>query len=347
MTRGVPYSRITKMYCLTVFKGSADGTIKKDVTKKPQLTSDQVLVKVTASGLCGTDVHYRSQDMVLGHEGVGVVEATGPAVRELKKGDRVGWGYEHDSCGLCILCQSGRETFCEQRVMYGFGDHDQGSFASGAILKETYLFRIPDSLTDAEAAPLMCAGATVFNALYMIENAAAARVGVIGIGGLGHLAIQFASKMGCDVAVFSGTDSKQAEAMNLGANTFYATKDKKSLDIGKKKIDVLIVAASVPPDWSLYIPLLSPGATIFPLTISMGSFSIPYQALISMGLSVRGTMVASRAVQKQMLEFAARNSIKPQVETFPLSRHGITDAFTKLTSGNMRYRGVLIPDKCL
>jgi D-arabinose 1-dehydrogenase-like Zn-dependent alcohol dehydrogenase len=335
------------MYSLTVFKGSPDGSIKKAVTKKPELTGDQVLVKVTASGLCGTDVHYRAQEMVLGHEGVGVVEAIGPAVRRLKEGDRVGWGYEHDSCGLCELCQSGRETFCDSRAMYGFSDHDQGSFASGAVWKETFLFKIPDGLTDAEAAPLMCAGATVFNALSMTDDAAVCRVGVIGIGGLGHLAIQFASKMGCDVAVFSGTDSKEAEAKRLGAKTFYATKDKKSLDIGSKKLDILLVTASMPPDWGLYVPLLSPGATIFPLTISMGDFSIPYQALISMGLSVQGSMVASRVVQKQMLEFAARNSVKPLVETFPMSQQGITEAFAKLANGQMRYRGVLIPGRCV
>ncbi|KAH7121761.1 chaperonin 10-like protein [Dactylonectria estremocensis] len=331
------------MPCFTVFKGSPDGSIKKAVTEKAEPTGDQVLVKVTASGLCGTDVHYCTQDMVLGHEGIGIVEATGPAVRQLKKGDRVGWGYEHDSCGLCELCQSGRETFCPSRSMYGFADLDQGSFASGAIWREAFLFKIPDGLTDAEAAPLMCAGATVFNALRMIDDAATARVGVIGVGGLGHLAIQFAAKMGCDVAVFSGTDSKKSEAMKLGARTFYTTKDQEVLDIGDKKLDIVLVTANMPPEWKLYIPLLSPGATIFPLTIALGNFSIPYQALVSMGLRVQGSVVAPRAVQKQMLEFASRNGVKPMVETFPMTESGITEAFKTLNDGRMRYRGVLVP----
>ncbi|KAF6842505.1 alcohol dehydrogenase [Colletotrichum musicola] len=327
------------MYSFTVYKGSSDGSIKKAITKKPELTGDQVFVVVTASGLCGTDVHYRAQDMVLGHEGVGIVDSIGPAVRQLKKGDRVGWGYEHDSCGLCELCQSGRETFCASRSMYGFADHDQGSFASGAVWKESFLFKIPDSLTDTEAAPLMCAGATVFSALNMVADSPIARVGVIGIGGLGHLAIQFAAKMGCDVAVFSGTEAKRSEAIKLGARSFYATKDQKTLDIGNKKLDILLVTSSMPPEWNLYIPLLSPGATVFPLTIAMGDFNIPYQALISMGLRVQGAMVASRVVQKQMLDFAARNNVKPVVETFPMSQEGIAEAFAKLTNGQMRYRG--------
>ncbi|GJC77253.1 putative formaldehyde dehydrogenase AdhA [Colletotrichum liriopes] len=332
------------MYSMTVYKGSSDGSIKKDVIKKPELTGDQVLVKITASGLCGTDVHYRAQDMVLGHEGIGIVAATGPGVRQLKKGDRVGWGYEHDSCGLCELCQSGRETFCPSRSMYGFADHDQGSFASSAVWKEPFLFKIPDAILDTDAAPLMCAGATVFSALTMLEDASVARVGVIGIGGLGHLAIQFAAKLGYDVAVFSGTDSKKAEAIKLGAKSFYTTKEQKALDIGSKKLDILLVTSSMPPDWNLYIPLLSPGATVFPLTIAMGDFSIPYQALISMGLRVQGAMVASRVVQKRMLDFAARNNVKPVVETFPMSREGITEAFAKLVNGKMRYRAVLVPN---
>ncbi|RKK91728.1 hypothetical protein BFJ68_g16113 [Fusarium oxysporum] len=332
------------MHSFTVYKGSQDGSIKKATTEKTELTGDQVLVRVTASGLCGTDAHYRNTDMVLGHEGIGIVEVTGPAVRQLKVGDRVGWGYEHDSCGLCELCQSGRETFCPSRSMYGFADLDQGSFASGAIWKESFLFKIPDDLTDVEAAPLMCAGATVFNALYMLDDAATARVGVIGVGGLGHLTILFAAKMGCDVAVFSSTDSKKADAMKLGARAFYSTKDKKELDIGEKKLDILIVTSSSPPEWRLYTPLLSPGATIFPLTISFGDFSIPYPALVSMGLRVQGSMVAPRAVQKKMLEFAARNGVKPIVQAFPMTEKGITQAFEALGNGKMRYRGVLIPD---
>ncbi|KFA51888.1 hypothetical protein S40293_04055 [Stachybotrys chartarum IBT 40293] len=311
------------MHSFTVYKGSQDGSIKKTTTEKMGLMGDQVLVKVTASGLCGTDVHYRTQDMVLGHEGIGIVEATGPAVRQLKTGDRVGWGYEHDSCGLCQLCQSGRETFCPSRSMYGFADFDQGSFASGAIWKEAFLFKIPSGLTDLEAAPMMCAGATVFNALFMLEDAAVARVGVIGFGGLGHLAIQFAAKMGCDVAVFS---------------------DKRELDIGEKKLNILLITSSSPPEWGRFIPLLSPGATIFPLTISFENFSIPYPALVSMGLRVQGSMVAPRAVQKQMLEFAARNSVKPMVETFPMTENGITDAFESLGNGRVRYRAVLMPN---
>jgi len=240
------------MVSFTVYKGSNDGTIVKSQTIKPNdLQTDQVLIKVTASGLCGTDEHYRHQDMVLGHEGVGVVVATGPTVKHLKQGDRVGWGYEVDACGQCEYCLTGRETFCPDRVMYGEANFDQGSFSSGAIWKESFLFKIPDSMTDADAAPLMCGGATVFNALRMYGVKPTDHVGIIGVGGLGHLAIQFAHAMGCDVTVFSSTDSKKEEAFQLGANSFYATKGKKTLDIGEKKIDCLLVTTSAQPGESI------------------------------------------------------------------------------------------------
>lgn len=233
------------MPTFTVFKGSEGGKIVKDQTTKPNLTDDQVLIKITASGLCGTDEHYKEAGIVLGHEGVGVVEQTGPNVKVLKKGDRVGWGYQHNSCGYCDCCLTGREQYCEQREMYAEANTDQGSFASHAVWKESFLFRIPDELSDAEAAPLMCGGATVFEALSSYDIKSTDRVGVMGVGGLGHLAIQFAAKKGCDVVVFSGSEGKKNEALQLGAREFVAMKGKKELDIGRK-LDALLVTTSVP-----------------------------------------------------------------------------------------------------
>ena len=231
------------MPTFTVFKGSESGKIVKSQTTKPDLTDDQVLIKITASGVCGTDEHYKGADIVLGHEGAGVVEQTGPNVKFLKKGDRVGWGYEHSSCGHCEYCLTGKEQYCPEREMYGEANLDQGSFGSHAVWKEAWLYQLPDGLTDAEAAPLMCGGATVFNALNSYDIKSTDRVGVMGVGGLGHMAIQFAAKKGCDVIVFSGSDNKKEEAHKLGAREFVAMKGKKELDIGRK-VDVLLVTTS-------------------------------------------------------------------------------------------------------
>ena len=128
--------------------------------------------------------------MALGHEGAGRVTALGPSVKHLKLDDRVGWGYLHDSCGECQQCLKGTETYCPDRKLYGEADLHQGSLGTQAVWREAFLFKIPDTISDEDAAPLMCGGATVFNALHMYATQPTARVGIIGVGGLGHLAIQ-------------------------------------------------------------------------------------------------------------------------------------------------------------
>ncbi|KAI8930897.1 hypothetical protein NX059_011912 [Plenodomus lindquistii] len=332
------------MPSFTVFKGSKDGKIVKAQTTRPDLKNDDVLVKVTASGLCGTDEHYKNADMALGHEGAGVVDAVGPNVKNLKKGDRVGWGYEHDSCGSCDRCLTGRETYCEDRQMYGMANLDQGSFASHGVWREAFLFKLPDNLTDSEAAPLMCGGATVFNALHTYGVKPTDRVGVMGVGGLGHLAIQYAAKMGCDVVVLSGSDSKEEEAKKLGAKEFIAMKGKTELKLSRK-IDALLVTTSVNPDWKLLMPVMAMNSIIFPMTVSFDNFEIPHLPMIQQGITVQGSVVAARAVHRKMLEFSALHQIKPITMEFPLTEEGIEEAMSTLRDGKMRYRGVLKPQQ--
>lgn len=333
-------------HTFTVFKGSESGAIKKSTTTKGELTNDEVLVKVTASGVCGTDEHFHRADMVLGHEGVGVVEKLGPNTKSLKVGDRVGWGYQHGACGLCDHCLSGWETFCEKRCMYGFHDLDQGSMAHKAVWPEAFLIKIPDSITDEVAAPLMCGGITVFAALNDHGARPTHRVGVIGIGGLGHLAIQFAAKMGCEVVVFSSTESKKQEAMDLGATEFVATKGATSLkEKVSRPIDQLLVTASFPVDWDLILPVMAPNATVYPLTVSDQNLTIPYNSILFHGLRIQGSLVGTRHVQNKMLRFAAHHKIESINMKFPMTEEGITEAMDKLEKGQIRYRAVLIPQE--
>lgn len=329
------------MPSFTVFKGAKDGKVIKGQTTKSDLTKDQVLVKVTASGLCGTDLHYRNADMALGHEGVGIVEEIGPGVTHLKKGDRVGWGYEHDACLHCQQCLKGNETYCPQRQMYGMADLDQGSFATHAVWREAFLFNVPDALSDEAAAPLMCGGATVFNALHAYNVQPTETVGVMGVGGLGHLAIQFAAKMGCHVVVLSGSDRKKDEALKLGAQEFIATKNVKEVK-PSRPLNRLLVTTSAQPDWNQLIGALAPGASIHPLSVDEGNFSIPYMPLLANGLTVQGSVVASRYIHNRMLEFAALHKIVPIIEKFPMTEEAINEAMDKLNSGNVRYRGVFV-----
>jgi D-arabinose 1-dehydrogenase-like Zn-dependent alcohol dehydrogenase len=331
------------MPSFAVYKGSQSGSIVKSSTTK-DLAPDSVLVRITHSGLCGTDIHYRHADQVLGHEGAGVVESVGSAVTLHKPGDRVGWGYNHDCCGHCKQCLRGMDTYCPERKMYGIADLDQGSMAEKAVWKEGFLFQIPDGVESRDAAPLMCGGATVFNALSTYGVKSTDRVGVLGVGGLGHLAIQFAARMGCDVVVFSGTESKKEESKKLGAKEFWAMKDRKEgfKDGECAPVDHLLVCTSEPPDWSIYLPIMAPGGKIYPLTVSQGDLSFPAMGLILSGLTVQGSLVADRKTHGEMLEFAARNNVRPVVQEFEMSEKGIEKAFETLDSGKMKYRGVLV-----
>lgn len=347
------------MVTFTVFKGSSSKEILKSATTR-EVGPDEVLVKVTHSGVCGTDEHARGNDMVLGHEGCGVIEVSqtqprsschvhesntikqlGSAVDTLSIGDRVGWGYIHSSCQNCEQCLTGHENLCPQVKKYGISNQDQGSFATYGIWEAAYIFKIPDSIASEHAAPLMCGGATIFHVLRSYGITPFDRVGVIGVGGLGHLAIQYASKMGCEVVVFSSTENKKDEAMQLGANQFVATKGKDSLDIGKQ-INHLIVTTSMPPDWSKILPIMAPRSTIFPVTVSVDDLQLPYQTITDKELRVQGSLVSPRQVHKEMIAFAELHGIRPIIEEFPMTVEGITEAMERLKEGKMRYRGVLV-----
>ncbi|KAF7321868.1 MYND-type domain-containing protein [Mycena kentingensis (nom. inval.)] len=252
----------------TVFKGNpaGDGVIEAKTTR-PAPTGIEVLIRITHSGICGTDEHHKNLDIALGHEGVGIVEQVGDAVTRLKVGDLVGWGYMHRVCGKCESCLKGQDQYCVKREWYGTHNFHQGSFGSHAIWDETFIFKVPEGLAPEFAAPLMCGGATVFNAIEQHNIRPTDRVGVIGVGGLGHLAIQFLAKMGCIVVVFSGSDSKKAEAKQLGATEFYATKGVSKFE-GVKPLDHLIITASFLTQWKPYLDIMKPEGTVYPITIS-------------------------------------------------------------------------------
>ena len=212
------------MHTWVVYKGSADGTIRKSTATRGPLKGNEVLILIEAAGLCGYDRLFQTSTMALGHEGAGVVEAIGPGVCSLLPGDRVGWGYQHGCCHSCQYCLSGRETYCPSRSMYGESNLDQGAFATHAIWNEPFLFKLPETMSSIDAAPLLCAGAAVFSAL-KTDHLCRGRVGIFGMGGLGHLAIQFAANQGRSVVVLSQSEEKRTDALNLGAEEFYAIND--------------------------------------------------------------------------------------------------------------------------
>ncbi len=262
----------------------------------------------------------------------------------INRGDRVGWGYMHETCGVCEQCLSGHWVHCTGgKKQYGTGYTDQGSFGSGAVWKEECLFKIPDTLPSEYAAPLMCAGITVWAALAHAK--ATDVIGVVGIGGLGHLAIQFASKLGCEVVALSHTNSKKDEAFKLGATHFLTTAAAKKLTV-PRKINHLLVTTSIMPDWTQYESILAPRASIYPLTITdfEQKLEIPFMSFLASGRRFIGSTVPPKEAYNQMLRFAAQHQVRPVIERFPLTKQGVVDSLTKLSEGKVRYRGVLFAE---
>ncbi|KAL2844347.1 NADP-dependent alcohol dehydrogenase [Aspergillus pseudoustus] len=331
------------MVTATQFRGSESGDVVQASFTLPELQPDEVLVKVTHSGLCGSDIHMIKLPLVLGHEGIGIIEKTGPACKTLKPGDRVGWGPINATCGDCEMCMAGKDAYCPNAKTYGFEGYDtQGSVTSHAVRKEQWLFKIPEGIASEDAAPLMCGGGTVW--VPLVEQCKPyERVGIVGIGGLGHMAIQFAAKMGCDVVVFSSTEDKREEALRLGASEFYATKgvsDFKTLNL-PKPIDRLIITTSAQVNLGLYYEILTKNATILPLSVDYGELVLPYMPTVLHGQRVVGSCVCSRLPQAKMLDFAARHKISCMVEKYPMTVDGVSKAVNRLKDGKMRYRAVL------
>ncbi|KAK7434379.1 hypothetical protein VKT23_020223 [Stygiomarasmius scandens] len=323
------------------FRGTPTGEIVQKTITYTELAPDEVIIKVTLSGLCFTDIHMASQDIALGHEGVGIVQAAGPACKTIKVGDRVGWGYPNKSCGSCELCLHGDDSYCADAEWYGRSNFDTGSLSSIAKRKEEWLFKIPDEIRDEDAAPLMCGGATVWSAL--IRNCKCYdRVGILGIGGLGHIAIQFLAKMGCDVVVFSSSPSKREEALSLGASEFHCVKDVKNYgELGVRPIDKMIISSSAKAPFEEFYPVMKIRSAVIPLTVAFGDLVAPYVQTVWTGMSINGSSLSPRYDQQKMLDFAARNKIHVIAEKFPMTLEGVNAAFEKLKSGEMRYRGVI------
>ncbi|KAH6723608.1 chaperonin 10-like protein [Leptodontidium sp. MPI-SDFR-AT-0119] len=327
----------------TVYKGSPTGEIFEAQSHRPALTKDEIYIQITHSGVCGTDEHFKWVAQGLGHEGVGVVKAIGPDVKTFKVGDRAGWGYVNETCGVCEHCVAGDWIYCTGGLkQFGDGNTDQGSFGTGAVWREHSLFHIPDSMASDVAAPLMCAGITVFSPLTRYGLKSTDVVGVVGIGGLGHLALQFAKALGCEVVALSGSEEKKEEALRLGATHFVATKVVKDLKV-PRKINHLIVTTSQMPDWQQYDAILAPMASIYPLTITdfETKLEIPFMNFLLTGRKFIGSTVPPKIVYIQMLEFAALHKVKPVIDPFPLTKQGVEDSLKKLDAGKMRYRGVL------
>ncbi|KAJ8096429.1 putative formaldehyde dehydrogenase AdhA [Lipomyces tetrasporus] len=249
-----------------------------------------------------------------------------------------------------VCCKySGADQYCLKREEFGSANHDQGSYGSHVVWSAKNLHVLPDGLESSLAGPLLCGGATVWGALVTSGGrpvVAGDVVGVVGIGGLGHLAIQFAEKLGATVIAFSSTDSKREEALGFGASEFYATKGVTKFDEKLvKKIDHLLITTSELPDFDLYLPIIASLGVIHPLTVGFDKTPVPMLPVVVEGRSIQGSATAPHLQVQKMLEFSARFGVKPQTQEWPMTAEGIEGiegALKTLADGQMRYRGVVV-----
>lgn len=308
------------------------------------LEADQVEIEIESCGICHSDLSMLQNQwgisaypLIAGHEVIGRIAAVGEHVRHLQTEQRVGMGWFSGSCMTCRTCMSGQHHLCSGSQQTIVGRH--GGFADRVRCKSEWAIPLPDSLDAASAGPLFCGGITVFGPISAYGIRPTDRVGVVGIGGLGHLALQFLNKWGCEVTAFTSSESKQAEALSLGAHHAVNSSDSDALAALADSLDFILVTVNVTLDWPAYIGALAPqgrlhfvGAVLEPIPVSVFS-------LLGGQRSLSASPLGSPATVTKMLDFCARHEIRPWVESYPMS--DVNEALEHLHSGSPRYRIVL------
>ncbi|EDK46618.1 hypothetical protein PVL30_005532 [Lodderomyces elongisporus] len=346
------------------------GVDKKENWNRPKLVTydrkpinaHDVVLKNEVCGLCYSDIHtvkgawapLQRDDLVVGHEIIGEVIAVGDEVKEYKVGDRVGIGACSSSCRSCNRCQTDNEQYCKQAsATYNSKDVrsenyiTQGGYSSHSIADEQFVFPIPKDLPSVYAAPLMCAGITVFSPLVrnLGVNAKGKNVGIIGIGGLGHLALQFANAMGANVVAFSRSSSKKDQALELGAHEFIATNEDKDWTTKYDDyFDLILNCASGVDGLNLeeYLSVLKVDKKF----VSVGlppvteKFEVSPFTFLKQGASFGSSLLGSKAEVNEMLNIAAKHNVKPMIEEIPISEENCAKALDRCEAGDVRYRFV-------
>lgn len=274
---------------------------------------------------------------VPGHEVSGRVAAAGEHVAHLQVGDRVGLGWHAGYCMHCANCMSGHHNMCAEAAGTIVGRH--GGFADKVRAKAASVLKIPGGLDGTKVGPLLCGGITVFNPLAQFEIPPTASVGVIGIGGLGHMALQFARAWGCRVTAFTSSESKIQEAKRMGAHDTLNSRDPDALEAAAGRFDLILSTVNVKLDWNAYVNTLKPRGRLHVLGAVMEPLDIQVFPLLFGQRSVSSSPVGDPATIAKMLDFADRHAIAPVTEHFPFEK--VNDAMEHLRAGKARYRIVL------
>lgn len=323
---------------------TARGELQPQQIEFGALGSDQVEIAVEHCGICHSDLSMldnewgrSSYPIVPGHEVVGRITALGDHALGLSVGQRVGLGWFSSSCMHCDPCTGGDNHLCHDGQETIVGRH--GGFAEKVRCHWRWALPLPEAMEAESAGPLFCGGITVFNPIVMQGVQPTDRVGVIGIGGLGHMALQFLNKWGCEVTAFTSSEAKADEARALGAHHIVNSRDRKALKAVAGQFDFLLVTVNVSLDWPLYLAALAPRGRLHVVGAVLEPMAIPAFSLIGGQKTIAGSPLGSPATTQRMLEFCARHEIKPQVERFAMS--DVNAAIEHLRAGKARYRIVL------
>jgi len=310
----------------------------------PELGEHDVRVAVTHCGVCHTDVHAINDyygitefPFVPGHEIVGFVSEVGPGVSDLKEGDRVGIGWQARSCGVCEWCLKGETHLCmkieDTTVMVPYG-----GFSSSVVADHRFVYPLPASMPSETAAVLMCAGVTVYSALQTYVTRPDLKVAILGVGGLGHLAIQFTHAFGCEVTAMSSSPEKEEQALGFGADHFINSTDKDSMRRVSYEFDLVIGTANKGIDWSsLLMSLKKRGRLVL---LGFPDIELNSTYLVAHELSITGSLIGTPPKMRAMLSFAQEHGIQPVVELMPMSQ--VNAALQKVEENKARYRIVLV-----
>jgi len=320
----------------------------------PEVTDGMIQVAVQSCGVCHTDLHAAHGDwpvkpnppFIPGHEGVGYVTAVGRGVKNVKEGDRVGVPWLYSACGHCGHCLAGWETLCEQQQNTGYSVN--GAFADYIIANPNYVGHLPKTIDFNEIAPVLCAGVTVYKGLKVTDTRPGDWIGVSGIGGLGHMAVQYAKAMGMKVAAIDVADEKIALAKELGAdiginvlNFDDPAKELRGLTGGG--VNGMVVTAASPKAFEQALGMVRRGGTLAMNGLPAGTFPVSIFDMVLNGITLRGSIVGTRLDLQEALDFAADGKVKAHIATDKLSN--INSIFDKMIKGEIAGRIVLDMNK--
>jgi alcohol dehydrogenase (NADP+) len=311
-----------------------------------------VVIDIRYCGICHTDIHQVGDEwggskfpMVPGHEITGIVLQVGPKVTRYKVGDRVGVGCFVNSCRKCEPCRKNLEQYCIEGMTTTYngterdGTLTQGGYSNKIVVDENYVLTIPDNLPLDKAAPLLCAGITLYSPLMHWKAGPGKKVAIIGLGGIGHMGVKLAHALGAEVTVLSHSLKKQEDGKKLGADYFYATSDPNTFERLKGYFDLMINTVSAELDWNQYLDLLALDGAMVVVGIPEKETPVGSYPLVAGRRSLAGSLIGGIKETQEMLDFCSKNNITSEIEIIPIQK--VNDAYKRILNSDVRYRFVI------